>query len=121
MGREVAVKEILLPQGLDEAQLATTRGRALREARAAAQVRHPAVVTIHDVVIQDDHPWIVMEYVKACSLDDHLRKNGALPAPEVARIGTVLLEAFRAIHNQGVLHRDVKPGNVLLDDDGRWC
>jgi tRNA A-37 threonylcarbamoyl transferase component Bud32 len=118
LGREVAVKEILLPQGLDEEQLAATRGRALREARAAARVRHPAVVTIHDVVIEDDHPWIVMDYVRARSLDERLRDGGALPVTEVARIGEALIGALEAIHAQGIVHRDLKPANVLMEEDG---
>ncbi|MGI8331484.1 protein kinase domain-containing protein [Actinomadura scrupuli] len=119
LAREVAVKEILLPQGLDEEQLAATRGRALREARAAAQVRHPAVVTIHDVVIEDGHPWIVMDYVRARSLDDHLQDAGALSVAETARIGEALLGALQAVHGHGIVHRDLKPANVLLGDDGQ--
>lgn len=118
LGREVAVKQILLPQGLDAEQLDAARGRALREARAAAQVRHPAVVTIYDVVIENDQPWIVMEFVKERSLDDRLRDEKRLPVPEVARIGAALVDALTAIHSQGILHRDVKPGNVLVGDGG---
>ncbi|MDX6432549.1 MAG: eukaryotic-like serine/threonine-protein kinase [Streptosporangiaceae bacterium] len=117
LARDVAVKEILLPQGLDEEQLAVTRGRALREARAAAQVRHPAVVTIHDVVIEDGHPWIVMDYVRARSLDDHLRDVGALSVAETARIGEALIGALEAIHDHGIVHRDIKPANILLSGD----
>ncbi|GAB2856249.1 hypothetical protein GCM10022221_64840 [Actinocorallia aurea] len=118
LGREVAVKEIVLPPGLDQEHLAEARGRAVGEARAAAQVRHPAVVTIHDVVMEGDHHWIVMEYIKARSLDDHLQDRGALPVAEVARIGAVLVGALQAVHDLGILHRDVKPANILLDDDG---
>jgi hypothetical protein len=118
LSRDVAVKEILLPQGLDDEQLAITRGRALREARAAAQVRHPAVVTIHDVVIEDGHPWIVMDFVRARSLADRLEEAGALPVAEVARIGEALAGALRAIHDKGIVHRDLKPANVLIDTDG---
>ncbi|MGI5326667.1 serine/threonine-protein kinase [Actinomadura nitritigenes] len=118
LGRDVAVKEILLPHGLDEAELAAARGRSLREARAAAQVRHPAVVTIHDVVIQDGHPWIVMELVHAPSLDARLRESGPLAVPEAARVGAALAGALAAVHAHGIVHRDLKPANVLLADDG---
>ncbi|MGI5327733.1 protein kinase domain-containing protein [Actinomadura nitritigenes] len=118
LGRDVAVKEILLPHGLDEAELAAWRGRSLREARAAAQVRHPAVVTIHDVVMQEGHPWIVMELVRAPSLDERLRASGPMPVGEAARVGAALAEALRAVHALGIVHRDLKPANVLLADDG---
>ncbi|GAA0283966.1 hypothetical protein GCM10009527_095090 [Actinomadura nitritigenes] len=118
LGRDVAVKEILLPHGLDEAELAAARGRSLREARAAAQVRHPAVVTIHDVVIEDGHPWIVMELVHAPSLDARLRASGPLGVAEAARVGAALAGALAAVHAHGIVHRDLKPANVLLADDG---
>jgi eukaryotic-like serine/threonine-protein kinase len=119
LGRDVAVKEVLLPPGLDEEQLAMARDRTLREARAAAKVRHPAVVSIHDVVIEDAHPWIVMEYVESRSLDDLCAERGPLPVEETARIGGALLRALRVIHGKGVLHRDIKPANILLSEDGR--
>ncbi|HEU5027564.1 MAG TPA: protein kinase [Spirillospora sp.] len=118
LGRDVAVKEILLPHGLDEAELAAARGRSLREARAAAQVRHPAVVTIHDVVIEDGHPWIVMELVRAPSLEERLRASGPLAVAEAARVGAALAGALAAVHAHGIVHRDLKPANVLLADDG---
>ncbi|MEV5576578.1 protein kinase [Spirillospora sp. NPDC052269] len=118
LGREVAVKEILLPHGLDEAALAALRVRALAEARAAARVRHPGVITIHDVVIEDGHPWIVMELVRARSLDDRIREAGALSVAETARIGAELADALRAVHALGIVHRDLKPANVLLEPDG---
>ncbi|WUH97922.1 serine/threonine protein kinase [Spirillospora sp. NBC_00431] len=118
LGRDVAVKEILLPPGLDETELAAVRGRAMREARAAAQVRHPAIVTIHDVVTQDEHPWIVMDLVRAPSLSDRLAEFGRLSMAESARVGAVLAQALDAVHRHGIVHRDVKPANVLLADDG---
>ncbi|KAB2365594.1 serine/threonine-protein kinase [Actinomadura montaniterrae] len=118
LGRDVAVKEILLPHGLDEAELAAARGRSLREARAAAQVRHPAVVTIHDVVIEDGHPWIVMQLVRAPSLEERLRASGPLAVAEAARVGAALAGALAAVHAHGIVHRDLKPANVLLADDG---
>ncbi|MEV5576579.1 protein kinase [Spirillospora sp. NPDC052269] len=118
LGREVAVKEILLPHGLDETALAAVRARALAEARAAARVRHNGVVTIYDVVIEDGHPWIVMELVRARSLDDRIREEGALSVAETARIGAALADALRAVHALGIVHRDLKPANVLLEPDG---
>ncbi|WP_078656050.1 serine/threonine-protein kinase [Streptomyces fulvoviolaceus] len=112
VGREVAVKEALA-QGPSRVE------RILREARAAARVNHPAVVTVHDVVMEDGHPWIVMERVHGESLADLLDREGTLPEREAASIALPVLEALAAAHARGVLHRDVKPGNVLLGSDGR--
>ncbi|MFK4102964.1 serine/threonine-protein kinase [Streptomyces sp. NPDC019531] len=112
VGREVAVKEAVT-QGPSRVE------RILREARAAARVNHPAVVTVHDVVMEDGHPWIVMERVHGESLAALLDRVGTLPEHEAARIALHVLEALTAAHARGVLHRDVKPGNVLLDTDGR--
>ncbi|WP_370416307.1 serine/threonine-protein kinase [Streptomyces fradiae] len=111
--REVAVKEARTAR--DPARVE----RVLREARAAARVNHPSVVTVHDVVMEDGHPWIVMERVRGESLADRLDRDGALPEREAARIALHLAEALTAAHDRGVLHRDVKPANVLLADDGR--
>ncbi|MFK4152800.1 serine/threonine-protein kinase [Streptomyces fungicidicus] len=113
MDREVAVKQALT------AAAGPLTARILREARAAARVEHPAVVTVHDVVVEDGHPWIVMERVHGESLADRLDRGGALPEREAARIGTAVTEALAAAHARGVLHRDVKPGNVLLGNGGR--
>ncbi|WP_318216166.1 serine/threonine-protein kinase [Streptomyces sp. SCL15-6] len=111
--REVAVKQALT------AAAGPLAARILREARAAARVEHPAVVTVYDVVLEDDHPWIVMERVHGESLADRLDGSGALAEHEAARIGLAVAEALAAAHARGVLHRDVKPGNVLLGRGGR--
>ncbi|MEV0345896.1 serine/threonine-protein kinase [Nonomuraea sp. NPDC050680] len=118
--QEVAVKEVRLPSDLDEASRAELTERTLREARAAATLRsHPSIVTVHDVVLDDDRPWIVMELVRGRSLDRVVRDDGPLPPHRVADIGLRMLDALAAAHASGILHRDVKPANVMLTDDGR--
>ncbi|ONI71797.1 hypothetical protein BWI15_16825 [Kribbella sp. ALI-6-A] len=119
LGREVAVKEVLLPPELPEEEQAVMRERTLREARSAARLSHPNVVTVYDVVEEDGRPWIVMELVKSRTLAQAIRDDGPLPWREVALIGVQVLEALQAAHAAGVLHRDVKPSNVLLAEDGR--
>ncbi|OAR24406.1 protein kinase [Streptomyces sp. ERV7] len=111
--REVAVKEPRVPDHLSERERATVHLRMQREARAAARIDHPCVVTMHDVVVEDDKPWIVMELVRGHSLADRLQE-GTLDVREAARIGLSVLGALSAAHEAGVLHRDVKPANVLL-------
>ncbi|MFG2007370.1 serine/threonine-protein kinase [Spirillospora sp. NPDC048911] len=115
--REVAVKEIRLPDELPAADRRVVSERAQREARAAALIDHPSVITVHDVVIEDERPWIVMELVRGVSLDQVIREQGPRPPAEAARIGLRLLDALEAAHARGVLHRDVKPSNVLLAGD----
>jgi serine/threonine protein kinase len=117
--RDVAVKEVVLPVGLTDAELEELRQRTLREARAAARLSHPNVVQIYDVVRTDDQPWIVMEYVPSRSLHRVIEEDGPLPPARVARIGLSVLAALDAAHRAGVLHRDVKPSNVLISDAGR--
>jgi hypothetical protein len=117
--REVAIKEILLPSGLPDQEREELRMRTMREARAAARLSHPNVVQIYDVLSGDDQPWIVMEYVHSRSLLQVIEENGALPVEEVAGIGLAVLSALDAANRVGVLHRDVKPSNVLIADDGR--
>ncbi|MFG3252242.1 serine/threonine-protein kinase [Streptomyces sp. NPDC048172] len=111
--RDVAVKEPRVPDHLTEAERQTMYQRMRREARTAARIDHPSVVTIHDVVVENDQPWIVMELVQGRSLGDALHE-GTLDAREAARIGTAVAGALDAAHASGVLHRDVKPDNVLL-------
>ena len=117
--RRVAVKEIGAPAQVSTAQMLDTQLTTMREARAAARLDHPGVVAVYDVVWRPDRSWIVMEYVESRSLDAVLREDGPLPHREAARIGLDLLTALRAAHGAGVLHRDVKPHNVLLATDGR--
>ncbi|MEU6356163.1 serine/threonine-protein kinase [Streptomyces sp. NPDC047072] len=111
--REVAVKEPRLPDHLPEREQAKAFERMRREARAAARLDHPAVVGVHDVAVVDGRPWIVMELVQGRSLGDALQE-GTLGSREAARIGLEVLGALEAAHAAGILHRDVKPDNVLL-------
>ncbi|MCH0563372.1 serine/threonine-protein kinase [Streptomyces sp. MUM 2J] len=115
LGRQVAVKEIALDEGPDEAEVRRQRDRSLREARAVAQLRHPHIVVVHDVVEQDGHPYMVMELIDGGSLADRVARWGPVDAAEAARIGLALLGALRAAHTAGVLHRDIKPANVLVE------
>ncbi|MGW3422204.1 protein kinase domain-containing protein [Streptomyces phaeochromogenes] len=117
--REVAVKEVRAPVGLGVVQVERMYTRLEREAWAAARISARGVVTVHDVVTDDGRPWIVMELVRGRSLADAIGSQGALAPREAARIGAEVLAALRAAHGAGVLHRDVKPANVLLADDGR--
>ncbi|TCC65675.1 serine/threonine protein kinase [Kribbella pittospori] len=119
LGRPVAVKEVLVPQELPEEERDVLRRRTLREARSAARLTHPSVVMMYDVVEEDGRPWLVMELVPSRTLAQVCRERGRLPWREVAGIGLEVLAALQAAHPAGVLHRDVKPSNVLLADDGR--
>ncbi|WP_392973281.1 serine/threonine-protein kinase [Streptomyces sp. LN245] len=117
--RAVAVKELTAALYVAESDLARLLARTHAEARAAARINHSAVVTIHDVLEHDNRPWIVMELVEGNSLADEVKEQGRLEPAEAARIGLWVLRALRAAHAAGVLHRDVKPGNVLLSPDRR--
>lgn len=119
LGRQVAVKELRVAQPLAASDLATLHNRMKQEARAAARVNHPGVVTVHDVLEHDGRPWIVMELVDGRSLADVIDEEGTLLPRDAASVGGKVLLALRAAHDAGVLHRDVKPGNVLLSRDGR--
>jgi eukaryotic-like serine/threonine-protein kinase len=117
--RDVAVKEVALPPAVSGPERDAVYQRTLREARTAARLSHPGVVTVFDVVEEDGRPWIVMELVQARSLDQVLAQDGPLSPARAAGIGQQLIGALATAHAAGVLHRDVKPSNVLLTPDGR--
>ncbi|MFD7744577.1 protein kinase [Streptomyces sp. NPDC059698] len=117
--RTVAVKELTAGLYVAEADRLVLHARTQKEARAAARITHPGVVTVHDVIEYDQRPWIVMQYVDGPSLADAVKESGEVAPREAARIGLHVLSALRAAHGAGVLHRDVKPGNVLLARDGQ--
>ncbi len=117
--RDVAIKEVILPPGLAPSDRDSMYERTMREARAAAALQHPAVVQVYDVVHENGRPWIVMELLDARSLADMVIEDGPVPPRVVAKIGIALLGALEVAHAHGVLHRDVKPANVLICGDGR--
>ncbi|GAA4208032.1 hypothetical protein GCM10023074_50900 [Microbispora amethystogenes] len=119
LDREIAVKEIRQDPALSPRQRQELRERMLREGRMAARVSHPSVATIHDVILADGIPWIIMELVEGRPLEQVIDEEGPLPPRLVAEIGCDLLSALRAAHAQHILHRDVKPANVLLTETGR--
>lgn len=119
LDREVAVKQIVLSPMTSQTQAEASFQRTLREARTAARLSHPSVVTVFDVVEQDGAPWIVMELIHARPLDQVIAEDGPLPPARAAQLGLSLLDALATAHAAGVLHRDVKPSNVLIRRDGK--
>ncbi|MGW4495448.1 serine/threonine-protein kinase [Streptomyces sp. NPDC004376] len=117
--RKVAVKELTAALYVSDSEQSVLLARTRAEARAAARINHSAVVTVHDVLEHDGRPWIVMELVEGESLADAVKERGRIEPREAARIGLWVLRALRAAHGAGVLHRDIKPGNVLLGRDRR--
>jgi serine/threonine protein kinase len=117
LNRKVALKEVLLPAPIDEGE-AVAYQRTLREARTVARLNHPNIVGIYDVADQDGRLWIVMELVPSGSLEERLAAHGPTTALRAARLGQQLLSALAAVHAAGVLHRDVKPNNVLIAPGG---
>ncbi|MFJ2032467.1 serine/threonine-protein kinase [Streptosporangium sp. NPDC087985] len=116
--REVAIKEVKLDPTLPEAHRTEMRERTLREARAAARLSHPSIVAVHDVIAQDGRPWIVMDLVRGRSLSQVIREDGPLPPQRVAAIGLAMLDALALAHSRGIVHRDVKPANIMLAHNG---
>jgi serine/threonine protein kinase len=119
--RDVALKEVTFSVDLTAEERTILRERTMREARAAARLDHPRVTTVFDVVEEDGRPWLVMEHVSARSLQEILEERGPLAPAAVARIGVDVLEALVAAHDAGIVHRDVKPANVLVEPDGHAC
>jgi serine/threonine protein kinase len=121
LDRPVALKEITFSIYLSDEERRILRERTMREARTAARLDHPCITRVYDVVEEDGKPWLVMEHVPSRSLQEIVDKQGALPPATVARIGLDVLAALDAAHQAGIVHRDVKPGNVLVAPDGRAC
>ncbi|MDH6578094.1 serine/threonine-protein kinase [Kitasatospora sp. MAP5-34] len=119
LGRIVAVKELRMHGGVDEDEKHRLIVRTLREAKATARIRHTAAVTVFDVVEEDDRPWIVMELVESRSLAEVIKEDGPVTPSRAAEIALELLGVLGAAHSHGILHRDVKPSNVLIGEDGR--
>lgn len=117
LGRTVAVKELRFPSNIDEEEKRRLITRTLREAKAIARIRNNSAVTVFDVVEEDDRPWIVMELVEGKSLAEVIREDGLLEPKRAAEVGLAVLDVLRSAHREGILHRDVKPSNVLLESD----
>ncbi|MFD6315723.1 serine/threonine-protein kinase [Streptomyces nigra] len=115
LGRRVAVKEIPVDETLSASEARRQRALWLREAQAVAQLRHPHVIVVHDVIEEHERPYIVMELIDGDSLADRLAAHGPMDAREAARIGADLLNALRTAHAAGVVHRDITPANVLVE------
>ena len=114
--RSVAVKELLFPPQITSDERDVLCARSMREAQSAARLRHAGIVTVHDVCEEDGRPWIIMEFVPGRSLADEIEAEGALAPEKVAKLGLQILDALRTAHMAGVIHRDVKPSNILLED-----
>ncbi|MCX5109947.1 protein kinase [Streptomyces sp. NBC_00378] len=119
LGRTVAVKELRFPTAIDEDEKRRLITRTLREAKAIARIRNNGAVTVYDVVDEDDRPWIVMELIEGKSLAEAVREDGVLTPKRAAEVGLAILDVLRSAHREGILHRDVKPSNVLIAEDGR--
>ncbi|MGY1688826.1 serine/threonine-protein kinase [Geodermatophilus sp. SYSU D01105] len=114
LGRQVALKQVLPPAGADEAAVEQQRQRALREGRIAARLSHLHAIRVFDVAVEAGSPWLVMEYLPSRSLAEVLHEDGVLRVDEVAQVGAQVADALAATHAAGVVHRDVKPANVLI-------
>jgi serine/threonine protein kinase len=119
LARTVAIKQLLLQPSLDPNEADDAKQRVMREGRIAARLHHPNAITVFDVVTDDNgQPCLVMEYLPSTSLAEMLRERRTLPPAEVARIGAQIAAALKEAHAVGIVHRDIKPGNILLADNG---
>jgi len=119
LARPVAIKEVRLPEAIEDTERSVLHERAMREARAAARLDHPCAVRVYDVCDEGDIAFIVMELIDGQTLADVVRCDGPMLPARVAEIGVCLVEALQAAHEAGIIHRDVKPGNVIVRADGR--
>ena len=119
LGRQVAVKQVLTPAGVSAEESDQQRRRALREGRIAARLSHPHAISVYDVALEAGQPWLVMEYLPSRSLSEVLTEDGTLRADQVAQIGAQVADALAATHAAGIVHRDVKPANILIGQGGR--
>ncbi|MDX3105429.1 serine/threonine-protein kinase [Nonomuraea angiospora] len=118
LDRQVAAKQVRVPEGLTPRERAEFADLAIHEARSAGRLRDPAIVLVHDVVLEGGQPWIIMDLVSGRSLDKVIKEQGPLPPGFVAAVGLRVLSALEVAHAHGMLHQDVKPANILLDFDG---
>jgi serine/threonine protein kinase len=116
LDRDVAVKAMLIASELTTDEYDVLYTRTLREARLAARLSHPGIVTIHDIITEDDRPWIVMELISARSLEEMIQEDGPMEPRRVAEIGLQMVNALTVAHEAGILHRDIKPSNVLVSE-----
>jgi serine/threonine protein kinase len=119
LGRRVAAKQVLPPPGADATVTDQQRQRALREGRIAARLSHPHAISVYDVALEDGAPWLVMEYLPSRSLAEVLNEDGTLGVDQVAQVGAQVADALAATHAAGIVHRDVKPANVLIGRGSR--
>lgn len=119
LDREVAVKQVLTTAGMDHSMAETSRARALREGRLAARLSHRNAISMHDVALDREEPWLVMEYLPSHSVADVLRDNGTIEPVEAAQICAQVADAIAEAHASGIIHRDIKPANILIANSGR--
>src|SRR3954452_2350853 len=119
LGRQVAIKLVLTPVDVSAAEADQQRQRALREGRIAARLSHPHAISVYDVALESGQPWLVMEYLPSRSLATVLTEDGVLRVDQAAQIGAQVADALAATHAAGIVHRDVKPANILIGEGGR--